>query len=283
MDPEPPGEEEDPDQSEASSEEESGVDQELSKSEAVYHEDGNSSFLSIPSGCNCQGVPGIPQGPYSEGGDGSSSNVCHHCMSPTMGEDEELEKKYDDEEPLKFPSEFSWVSSRKKPPPPFLLTKEDNQRRVDAEIPGPLVNIGWAGNKVRQISAEHCFTLLRDRPQQQLVRIVQWCWLELLWFKQRTNSQGNTPVASGQYCQPEEEVARLLTMAGVLEDELNPFHVVGVEATASDTELKKAYRQLAVMVHPDKNHHPQAEEAFEVLRAAWDIVSNPERLKYEMK
>lgn len=36
-------------------------------------------------------------------------------------------------------------------------------------------------------------------------------------------------------------------------------------------------------VHPDKNKHPQAEEAFKVLRAAWDIVSNPERRKeYEM-
>ncbi|XP_056653928.1 dnaJ homolog subfamily C member 14 isoform X2 [Monodelphis domestica] len=60
--------------------------------------------------------------------------------------------------------------------------------------------------------------------------------------------------------------------------------VLGVETTASDIELKKAYRQLAVMVHPDKNHHPRAEEAFKVLRAAWDIVSNPERRKeYEMK
>jgi DnaJ family protein C protein 14 len=43
-------------------------------------------------------------------------------------------------------------------------------------------------------------------------------------------------------------------------------------------------RQLAVMVHLDKNHHSGAEEAFKVLVAAWDIVSNPERWKeYEMK
>ena len=38
-----------------------------------------------------------------------------------------------------------------------------------------------------------------------------------------------------------------MTMAGVSEDKLNPFHVLGVEATASDVELKKAYRQLAMM------------------------------------
>lgn len=36
-------------------------------------------------------------------------------------------------------------------------------------------------------------------------------------------------------------------------------------------------------VHPDKNKHPRAGEAFKVLRAAWDIVSNPEtRREYEL-
>eukprot|EP00069_Balaena_mysticetus_P020748 bmy_13146T0 len=143
----------------------------------------------------------------------------------------------------------------------------------------------WLFSWLASPTWQRCLILLRDsRPWQQLVRIVQWGWLELPWVKQRTNRQGNAPVASGRYCQPEEEVARLLTMAGVPEDELNPFHVLGVGATASDVELKKSYRQLAVMVHPDKNNHPRAEEAFQVLRAAWDIVRNPERRKeYEMK
>ncbi|CAM5168921.1 unnamed protein product [Eretmochelys imbricata] len=89
--------------------------------------------------------------------------------------------------------------------------------------------------------------------------------------------------AGGRY-QPSQEVARLLALADVPEEELNPFQVLGLEATASDSELKKAYRQLAVLVHPDKNEHPRAEEAFKVLRAAWDIVSNPEKRKeYEIK
>lgn len=127
--PGPPREGEDIDQSEASSVE-SGVDQNLSKSEAGYHEDGT-PFLSIPSACNCRGTPGIPQEPYSEGRDGSSSNFCHHCTSTALGEDEELEEEYDNEEPLKFPSEFSRVSSGKKPPSRKqrhrFLTKEDNR------------------------------------------------------------------------------------------------------------------------------------------------------------
>lgn len=87
--------------------------------------------------------------------------------------------------------------------------------------------------------------------------------------------KGKAPAASERHCYPEEEVARLLIMARVPEDELIPFRVLGVEATTSDKELKKAYRQLAQMVHPDKTH-PKAEEAFKVLWAAWDIVSNPE-------
>ncbi|XP_075407636.1 dnaJ homolog subfamily C member 14 [Tenrec ecaudatus] len=151
--------------------------------------------------------------------------------------------------------------------------------------------LGWRGKTTWLVSQldspalQRFLALLRNsRLWQQLVKVVQWGWLELPWVKQRTNRQGDAPVASGRYCLPEEEVARLSTMAAIPEDELNPFHVLGVEATASDVELKKAYRQLAVMVHPDKNHHPQAEEAFKVLRAAWDIVSNPERRKeYEMK
>ncbi|MGZ7281876.1 DnaJ domain-containing protein, partial [Streptococcus pyogenes] len=49
-------------------------------------------------------------------------------------------------------------------------------------------------------------------------------------------------------------------------------------------EVTQALGGAQKIVHPDKNHHPRAEEAFKILRAAWDIVSNPERRKeYEMK
>ncbi|XP_057701467.1 dnaJ homolog subfamily C member 14 [Corythoichthys intestinalis] len=83
---------------------------------------------------------------------------------------------------------------------------------------------------------------------------------------------------------PGRELERLLALAEVPEDELDPFAVLGVEVDATEAELKKAYRQLAVQVHPDKNKHPRAGEAFKVLRAAWDIVSNPEtRREYELK
>ncbi|XP_063149596.1 dnaJ homolog subfamily C member 14 [Candoia aspera] len=127
-------------------------------------------------------------------------------------------------------------------------------------------------------------------------RICKWMaslllkWHALLSMPKglRTTQSGSTahngsPGGSGPF-QSGEEVTRLLSMAHTPEEELNPFQVLGLEATASDVELKRAYRHLAVLVHPDKNEHPQAEEAFKVLRAAWDIVSNPEKRKeYEIK
>ncbi|XP_016102327.1 dnaJ homolog subfamily C member 14-like [Sinocyclocheilus grahami] len=75
-----------------------------------------------------------------------------------------------------------------------------------------------------------------------------------------------------------------LALVQIPEEELDPFNVLGVDIHATESELKRAYRQLAVQVHPDKNKHPGAGEAFKVLRAAWDIVSNPEtRREYELK
>ncbi|KAM6112304.1 dnaJ homolog subfamily C member 14 [Phoenicopterus ruber ruber] len=100
----------------------------------------------------------------------------------------------------------------------------------------------------------------------------------------RTGGPGDAAPGGAPAAGSGEEVSRLLAMAEVPEEELNPFQVLGVEPTASDAELKKAYRRLAVLVHPDKNEHPRAEAAFKVLRAAWDIVSSPERRKaYEIK
>lgn len=106
------------------------------------------------------------------------------------------------------------------------------------------------------------------------------------WFKRKGRAPTSLPDSPGRLgkSQPGQELERLLALAQVPEEELDPFTVLGVEVHATEAELKKAYRQLAVQVHPDKNKHPRAGEAFKVLRAAWDIVSNPEtRREYEIK
>src|SRR6202049_4623831 len=58
----------------------------------------------------------------------------------------------------------------------------------------------------------------------------------------------------------------------------DPYEVLGVERTASDGQIKKAFRQLARELHPDVNaHDPDAEEKFKEAAEAYEILSDPER------
>lgn len=60
------------------------------------------------------------------------------------------------------------------------------------------------------------------------------------------------------------------------------YTTLEISTSASDAEIKKAYRKLARQYHPDVNKDPAAEEKFKEINAAYEVLSDTEkRAKYD--
>ncbi|SDR61911.1 DnaJ-class molecular chaperone with C-terminal Zn finger domain [Rhizobiales bacterium GAS113] len=58
----------------------------------------------------------------------------------------------------------------------------------------------------------------------------------------------------------------------------DPYQVLGVNRTASEAEIKKAFRRLAKQHHPDRNKEdPKAKDKFAELNAAYEIVGDKDK------
>ena len=55
------------------------------------------------------------------------------------------------------------------------------------------------------------------------------------------------------------------------------YMILGVERSATDAEIKRAFRKLAQQWHPDVNTDPAAQERFKEINEAYQVLSDPER------
>jgi len=58
---------------------------------------------------------------------------------------------------------------------------------------------------------------------------------------------------------------------------LNPYDILDIDPAATAEDIKKRYKQLSLLIHPDKATHPKAQDAFDLLKKAEGELSDKEK------
>jgi len=120
-------------------------------------------------------------------------------------------------------------------------------------------------------------------------RTVQTMRVCDVWYLGRTKPAGDEYQASGMNSQKEwlfifpERVLREWFEGDTQYVNVTTLYgVLGVQRTASDDEIKSAYRRMVKQWHPDVCKEPNAQETFIRIKEAYELLSNPKsRAKYD--
>lgn len=92
-----------------------------------------------------------------------------------------------------------------------------------------------------------------------------------------STAQSEQPQAKATYTTEQLEAVRRINKCKDF------YQILGVTKESTDSEIKKAYKKLALQVHPDKNKAPGSVEAFKSLGNAAAILTDAEKRKrYDM-
>ncbi|CAG7849207.1 SubName: Full=Uncharacterized protein {ECO:0000313/EMBL:CCA70778.1} [Serendipita indica DSM 11827] len=58
---------------------------------------------------------------------------------------------------------------------------------------------------------------------------------------------------------------------------LNPYDILDIDSSATAEEIKKQYKKLSLLIHPDKATHPKAQDAFDLLKKAESEVQDKDK------
>ncbi|VDN06866.1 unnamed protein product [Thelazia callipaeda] len=96
--------------------------------------------------------------------------------------------------------------------------------------------------------------------------------------KQRTRSRSSVRSTLGiHYTKEELEIVERIRHCK------DYYEILNVKKTASEADLKREYRKLALQLHPDKCRAPGATEAFKALGNAYAVLSNKDkRAQYDL-
>ena len=126
---------------------------------------------------------------------------------------------------------------------------------------GPSISTGTGGSPHKDLEA-----LLSQQLRGQLGSDQSKKTTEDLETQQRRVRAS----ISREYARPVEVIIKVYEDA-----KTDLYDVLAIKRTADEVTIKRAYRNAALSVHPDKNPHPDAKIAFDALQDAFGTLASP--------